>query len=289
VSRWAGHGAPRWLAPVLAAWIAAAATGLLALAAAAPALAVTVPCAGVAWGSCDTRATDRGYQYRYVGGEFIPVRLGGSGPAAAGCGANCPPDPAAVCDLLLSVGPSPDMTPAELAQYNQAIAGCQTWLSGPGGGVPVATVTADLTTYLRERLLPKPTLTIQPTTRSYTGLATLVYTPVPPAFAFDVDQPVLATISAVPTYHWAFGDGTVGPNAPGRPYDPAIPPGQYPDAYVSHVYQHTGTYQVTLTVTWAGTFTVPGVAQAFPLQAVTLTAAVPVVVAEAAGVLVGNR
>jgi hypothetical protein len=250
--------------------------------------AAPVPCGGVQWATCDTRATDSGYQYRYAGGMLIPVSVAGPATAAATCGATCPPDPAAVCDLLLAVGPSPDMTAAELAQYNQAVAGCQTWLAVPGA-IPVATVQADLANYLRDQLLPKPTLTIQPSGRSLTGLATIVYTPVPPAFAFNVDQPVIATISAVPTYHWAFGDGAAGPNAPGRPYDPAISPRQYPGAYVSHEYQAPGTYQITLAVTWAGTFTVPGVAQAFPLQAVTLTATVPLVVDQAAGVLTGNR
>jgi hypothetical protein len=249
--------------------------------------AVSVPCGNVVWASCDTRATDGGYQYRYRGGQLIPVPLGGSGGRGAGCGATCPPDPAAVCDLLLAVGPSPDMTAQELTDYNQAVAGCQAWLADPNG-IPIATVQAQLADYLREQLLPKPRLTIQPNGHSIAGLATIVYTPVPPAFTFNVNQPVIATISAVPTYRWDFGDGGTGPNSPGRPYDAAISPRDHPDAYVTHQYTHPGTYQVTLTVTWDGTFTVPGVAQAFPLNAVTLTATAPVTVEEAAGVLTGN-
>ncbi|WP_238430729.1 PKD domain-containing protein [Frankia nepalensis] len=247
-----------------------------------------VPCGDVVWASCDTRATDNGYQYRYRGGQLIPAPLGGGrGPARAGCGDACPPDPAAVCDLLLAVGPSPTMTAQELADYNAAVAGCETWLADPTG-IPLATVQAQLADYLREELLPKPALTVQPNGHSFAGLATIVYTPVPPAFTFNVDEPVVATISAVPTYHWDFGDGDTGPNAPGRPYDPAISPRDHPDAYVSHQYREPSTYQITLTVVWDGTFTVPGVAQAFPLDAVTLTATVPVEVDEAAGVLVGN-
>jgi len=248
--------------------------------------ASTVPCGTVIWASCDTRATDGGYQYRYRGGQLIPVPIGGS-RRGADCGATCPPDPAASCDLLLALGASPDMTAAELAAYNAAIANCQTWLADPNG-IPLATVRAQLADYLREELLPKPRLTVQPSGHSVAGLATIVYTPVPPTFTFNVDQPVIATISAVPTYRWDFGDGETGPNSPGRPYDPAISPRDHPDAYVSHQYRRPGTYQITLTVTWDGTFTVPGVAQAFALDAVTLTATAPVNVEEATGVLTGN-
>ncbi|WP_232303602.1 PKD domain-containing protein [Pseudofrankia sp. DC12] len=270
------------LVAVLGALLATA--GPVGAASAAP-----VPCGGVLWATCDTRTTDNGYQYRYQGGELIRVPLGG-GPVAGGtgCGATCPPDPAAVCDLLLAVGSSPTMTAQELAAYDQAVAGCQAWLADPTNGIPLATVRAQLADYLRDQLLPKPTLTIQPGARSFTGLQTIVYTQVPPAFAFNVNQPVLATISAVPTYHWDFGDGATGPNSPGRPYDAAISPRDFPDAYVDHEYRKPGTYQVTLTVIWDGTFTVPGVAQAFALNAVTLVATAQVVVEEAAGVLTGN-
>ncbi|MDT3445748.1 MULTISPECIES: PKD domain-containing protein [unclassified Pseudofrankia] len=282
--------APRLLvtAVLMACWMAAAWLLTAGGAQGTPtAPSVTVPCGDVVWASCDTRATDGGYQYRYRGGQLIPVPIGGSGRGRAGCGATCPPDPAAVCDLLLAVGPSPDMTAQELTDYNQAVANCQTWLADPNG-IPLATVRAQLADYLREQLLPKPLLTVQPSGHSIAGLATIVYTPVPPAYTFNVNQPVIATISAVPTYRWDFGDGGTGPNSPGRPYDPAISPRDHPDAYVTHEYRRPGTYQITLTVTWDGTFTVPGVAQAFPLDAVTLTATAPVNVEEAAGVLTGN-
>lgn len=251
--------------------------------------AVPVPCADVVWATCDTRATESGYQYRYRGGMLIPVPLDEpSGGTGGGCGSSCPPDPAAVCELLLAVGPSPDMSSEELAAYQEAIADCETWLSDPEG-VPLADVQALLADYLREELLPQPTVSVQPDGRGFAGLPTIVSTPVPPAFTFNVDEPVLATISAVPTYYWTFGDGATGPNAPGRPYDPEISPLQFPDAYVAHSYDEPGEYLITLTVTWTGTFTVPGVAQAFLLDAVVLTASMPVLVEEATGVLVDNE
>nr|MDT0666653.1 PKD domain-containing protein [Micromonospora sp. DSM 115978] len=122
----------------------------------------------------------------------------------------------------------------------------------------------------------------------FANLPTLFHTAVPTAFAFDVTEPVPATISAVPRYHWDFGDGETGPDAPGLPYDPAISPRDHPEAYVSHGYPEPGTYEVTLTVTWFGSFTVPGVAEAFPLEAVVLAATDELVVQESAGVLTGN-
>jgi hypothetical protein len=258
---------------------------------AAPDHQTGVPCGGVLWGSCDTRATADGYQYRYHNGmlERVPLDTGGQGGTRrVACGRNCPDDPAAVCDLYELVGPDPAMTPAERAQFDQTMAGCNNYLIPAAGGVPLGDVQAALVNYLREKLLPKPSIVIAPSGRSFANLATILYSPVPETYTFNVDQPVLATISAVPHYRWEFGDGAVGPDAPGRPYDPAISPRDHPDAYVTHKYARPGPFQVTLTVTWNGTFTLPGVAQAFPLNAVNLAAAQGLVVEEAAGVLIHN-
>jgi hypothetical protein len=261
--------------------------GLVGPAVAAP--APQDPCAGPRWGSCDTRATDRGYQYRYRNGQLQQVPLGddGGGTGGAGCGDDCPPDPDAVCALLTGVGAAPEMTEAERAAYDQLVAECGPVLYDPDG-IPVADLAQQFADYLREELLPTPNVVIQPTGNSFANLPAIMHTAVPAAFTFDVTEPVLATISAVPHYAWDFGDGAAGPDAPGRPYDPAISPRDHPDAYVAHAYRRPGTYQVTLTVTWNGYFTVPGVAQAFPLEAVTLAAGTPITVEEAGGVLVGN-
>ncbi|SNQ48901.1 PDK repeat-containing protein [Frankia canadensis] len=260
-------------------------------AAAAPDGRTVVPCAGVLWGSCDTRATADGYQYEYRNGMLARVPVGAtgrSGGRAASCGQNCPDDPAAVCDLYELVGPDPAMTPEQRAQFDQTMAGCNNYLLPDAAGIPLAQVQAELAAYLRDRLLPKPSIVIAPSGRSIANLATILYSPTPPSYTFNVDQPVVATISAVPHYHWDFGDGSTGPDAPGRPYDAAISPRDHPDAYVTHGYARPGQFQVTLTVTWNGTFTLPGVAQAFPLEAVNLAAAQPLVVNEASGVLVHN-
>lgn len=265
-------GSPAWAAP-----------------ADGPETAAQVPCTGARWGSCDTRATDSGYQYRYRGGYLERVPLGGAtgGGGGGGCGDDCPPDPDALCALLTGVGPAPEMTAAERAEYDALVADCGPVLYDPDG-IAVADIAAQLADYLREELLPTPDVVIQPVGNSFANLPTIMHTAVPDAFTFDVAEPVLATISANPHYVWDFGDGETGPDAPGRPYDPAISPRDHPDAYVAHAYHRPGTYQVTLTVTWDGFFTVPGVAQAFPLADVVLAAAEPITIEEAGGVLVAN-
>lgn len=288
----------------LAAALAAVVTGGIAVSPAGPGVAgraAAAPtgapqerasaCAGALWGSCDTRATTDGYQYRYHNGLVEREPLGPDGQPGtrrAGCGQNCPDDPAAVCELYELVGPDPMMTPEERAAFDATLEDCDNVLIPDANAVPIAAIQDQLADYLREELLPKPTIVIAPAGRSFANLATILYAPVPDTFTFNVDEPVIATISATPHYHWDFGDGAVGPDAPGRPYDSAISPREHPDAYVSHRYPRPGAFQVALTVTWNGTFTLPGVAQAFPLEAVNLATAQPLVINEAAGVLVHN-
>ncbi|WP_242605952.1 PKD domain-containing protein [Frankia sp. Cppng1_Ct_nod] len=245
------------------------------------------------WGSCDTRATDNGYIYTFSDGRLKRTPATGAGTTArAGVTDPCP-DCSVPVDFC-------NLKPQEaLANFQNALwaafpdaaiatnAGCDP-AAAPGAPPTLPQVQAALVNYLREQALPRPTLVIQPNGRSFANLLTVLYTPVPPAFTFNVDQPVLATISAVPHYRWDFGDGTFGQDAPGRPYDPAISPKDHPDAYVAHAYARPGTYTVTLTVTWAGTFAVPGVAQAFPLAPVVLAVNAAIVVDEATGVLTGN-
>ncbi|WP_239405221.1 PKD domain-containing protein [Frankia sp. Cj3] len=239
------------------------------------------------WGYCDTRATDNGYIYAFSGGRLhkVPTAVGTARPADS-C-ADCPvrldfcnvgPETTGFEQLLWAAFP-------EAAADTHALCNPQAIAAAP----TLAQVQASLVNYLREQALPRPTLVVQPNGRSFANLPTVLYTPVPPSFTFNVDQPLLATISAVPHYRWDFGDGTLGPDSPGRPFDPAISPREHPEAYVAHAYRQPGTYPITLTVTWQGTFAVPGVGQAFPLAPVTLAANAAVVVDEASGVLTGNN
>ncbi len=237
------------------------------------------------WGYCDTRATDSGYTYIFVGGRLQRTPATGAGRRAGGGCGDCVV-PLNYCNIGAETTGFEELlwvTAPEAAADTNALCDPQ-----PGAAPTLAQVQAALTNYLREQALPKPTLVVAPSGRSFANLPTVVYTPVPPAFVFNVDQPVLATITAVPHYRWDFGDGATGPDSPGRPFDPAISPREHPDAYVSHAYRQPGTYTITLTVIWQGTFAVPGVGQAFPLDPVVLAANAPVVVNEAGSVLTGN-
>ncbi len=277
------------LAALLGAALLAVVVGLLSIPTAGPAAAAGPvrddrgrPCI---FGSCSAATTPGGYQYVYVHGtlERVPATVNVGGAARTfvpACQGDACYGPGTFCNLT------------------QALAG---FLVDPNGGAPnqaacaapnapalnIAAVEAQLTVYLRDQALPRPAVRVQPTGRTFTNLPTIFYLPDPTTFTLPVTQPVAATITAVPHYRWDFGDGTVGGDAPGRPYDPAIPPRDNPGYYVSHLYARPGTFRVNLTVTWQGTFTVAGAAQAFPLGAVNLAAGAPVLVQEAAGVLTG--
>jgi PKD domain len=239
-------------------------------------------CETLGWGWCDTRATSAGYQYVFVGGNFLKVPAGaGAKPTTTStCGAGCVYN-MGPCEFVRTVDP---VIRAGLDPGGAEEAACAL----EGGAVPLATAQATLVNYLRERGMPQPKVTVSPGARSFANLPTVFYSQPPPPFTLNVNQPLIATITAVPHYRWDFGDGQTGPDSPGRPYDPSISPVDHPDAYVSHAYREPGTYQATLTVTWEGTFTVPGPAQAFPLAPVVLNAGAPVVVDQAGAVLTGN-
>jgi len=265
------------LALLLLAGLAAAAVG-----AAAPAGAGPQHCDSGGWGWCDSRATAAGYQYVFVGGNFLRADAAGSAAPhpTATCGPGCVYT-MGPCEFVRTVDP---IIRAGIDPGGVEAAAC----AAEGGAVPLATAQATLVNYLREANLPQPRVAAYPGARSFANLPTVFSSQRPAPFVLNVDQPLIATITATPHYRWEFGDGTTGPDSPGRTYDPAISPVDHPDAYVSHAYARPGRYQVTLTVTWNGTFTVPGPAQTFPLDPVVLTATAPVVVAEAGGVLTGN-
>lgn len=272
------------LVAVLAALVAV--PGAQAAAPAPPTPTPTAPAGQCPYANCTATTTPDGFRYVYLNGKLQRV------PAAVNVGGKAMQFVPA-CVGLDCFGP------ANTCQLNELLAGYLVDPTGKTNNVAACTaaaapalnvgaVQAELTTYLREKALPRPVLKIQPNGRSFTNLPTIFWLPNPATFVLPVDQPVAATITAVPHYLWNFGDGTTGPDSPGRPFDPTISPTTDPAYYVSHAYLRPGTFPVTLTVTWQGTFTLAGAAQAIPLGAVTLAANAPVTVNEAAGVLTGN-
>jgi len=233
-------------------------------------------------GRCDSRASTAGYQYVFTAGTFLEAAGAASNTprSTAACGPGCVYT-MGPCEFVRTVDP---IIRAGIDPGGVEAAAC----AAEGGAVPLATAQATLVNYLREANLPQPRVAAYPGARSFANLPTVFSSQRPAPFVLNVDQPLIATITATPHYRWEFGDGTTGPDSPGRPYDPAISPVDHPNAYVSHAYARPGRYQVTLTVTWNGTFTVPGPAQTFPLAPVVLTATAPVVVTEAGNGTLGD-
>lgn len=86
------------------------------------------------------------------------------------------------------------------------------------------------------------------------------------------------TTTVTPEWHWTFGDG--------GEMTTAQPGGPWPDTSVSHSYDAKGTYEVSVTTTWDGTFTIAGVGT-FPITGqVTQEASMQVPVRPARAVLV---
>ncbi len=92
------------------------------------------------------------------------------------------------------------------------------------------------------------------------------------------------TVRATPTrYSWDFGDGT----PPLVTTDPGAP---YPHHTIARPYTTPGTYQLTLTTTWSGTYQVDSSGPWLPVlgTAVTVSAPQTTQIAEAHTVLVAN-
>ena len=91
----------------------------------------------------------------------------------------------------------------------------------------------------------------QPAGGGVVNLPTLFATNTPAAQAFDETLlGVQVTLNVDASWTWDFGDGaTLTSTDPG---------GAYPIASLSHIYLHAGTYTVTLTTNWTGTFSMAG-------------------------------
>ncbi|ORT46594.1 PKD domain-containing protein, partial [Frankia sp. KB5] len=265
----------RALAAVIA-WTAAGTVVLAGSAKADTRPEATTPCAGTLWGACALQSAPGGYRYRYSykDGMVAPVPVP-SDSAAALCDVNCPADPAAVCDLLTLVGPDPMMSTAERTAYDHTVSGCGNYLLADDP-IPLSQVQTALASTMRSQLLPKPSITVTVQNPRLAGPSYLMHATGPTDFSgntAETSQPLAATIHASPQYHWDFGDGTTqeasNMTATTRGWDAAG---------VAHRYGRSGSFRVTLTVTWTGTFALSGVREPLPLQPVRLTATTEVVV-----------
>lgn len=238
------------------------------------------------------------YQVHGVGGtevvagrtfrfDYLPACVGNV-PGSAQGGDN-------LCAFAVQVCPPPEIG---MWRWHQELVGGQPvggWTQDPGVhclraavGFPLADLRASFARYLREQHLPPADLTVQPAVTQLVNLPVLFSSTPQQTRVVDVAVPLPARLQAEPHWAWSFGDGASGPDSPGRPYDPAVSPSQHPDFYVAHAYRSTDARTVLLTVTWSGTFVVPGISLRFPLTPVVFTATAGLAPREARAELVAG-
>jgi len=171
-----------------------------------------------------------GCTYRWV--AFCDPAL-----ANAGCGANaCPPG-----FLLQTLMITDPRLPAPIAGGTQ----CRS----PSGATPAQVRKAVFDQF--SQLLTTAHPSQQPAGRGVVNLPTLFATNTPVAQVFNETLlGVQVTLNVDASWTWDFGDGTT--------LTSTDPGGAYPIASLSHVYLAGGSYVVTLTTNWTGTFSMAG-------------------------------
>ena len=171
-----------------------------------------------------------GCTYRWV--AFCDPAL-----ANAGCGANaCPAG--FLLETLMITDPR---LPAPIAGRTE----CRS----PSGATPAQVRLAAFDEF--SQLLTTAHPSQQPAGNGVVNLPTLFSTNTPLAQVFDETLlGVQVTLNVDASWTWDFGDGTT--------LTSSDPGGAYPIASLNHVYLASGSYVVTLTTNWTGTFSMAG-------------------------------
>jgi hypothetical protein len=171
-----------------------------------------------------------GCTYRWV--AFCDPAL-----ANAGCGANaCPAG--FLLETLMITDPR---LPAPIAGRTE----CRS----PSGATPAQVRLAAFDEF--SQLLTTAHPTQQPAGSGVVNLPTLFSTNTPRTEAFNETLlGVQVTLNVDASWTWDFGDGTT--------LTSTDPGGAYPIASLNHVYLVSGSYVVTLTTNWTGTFSMAG-------------------------------
>ena len=171
-----------------------------------------------------------GCTYRWV--AFCDPAL-----ANAGCGANaCPAG--FLLETLMITDPR---LPAPIAGGTQ----CRS----PSGATPAQVRVAAFDEF--SQLLTTAHPSQQPAGRGVVNLPSLFSTNTPVTQVFNETLlGVQVTLNVDASWTWDFGDGTT--------LTTSDPGGAYPTASLSHVYLIPGSYVVTLTTNWTGTFSMAG-------------------------------
>ena len=157
--------------------------------------------------------------------------------AVAGCGAQaCPPG--FLMETLMITDPR---LPAPIAGGTE----CRS----PSGATPAQVRQAAFDQF--SQLLTTAYPSQQPADGGVVNLPTLFATNTPPTQQFNETLlGVQVTLNVDASWTWSFGDGTA--------LTSTDPGGPYPVTSLSHIYLVAGTYTVTLTTNWTGTFSMAG-------------------------------
>ena len=151
------------------------------------------------------------------------------------------------------------------------------WVQIDRGGCPEDPVAATVLTAVDFARLPLSASAprLQPADgHGLVGMDLVVYTDPTQQTLTTIVLGVPVVVRAVPTrYAWDFGDGTppLVTTDPGHPY-PGHP---YPEHTTARAYASAGTYQLTLTTTWSGTYQVAGAGPWFPVLGTAVTTSAP--------------
>ncbi|PVU83589.1 hypothetical protein DDP54_11955 [Cellulomonas sp. WB94] len=189
----------------------------------------------------------------------VPLTTALNGPCGAASGAV----PAVFCGVGVTA-----LDPLWTRTRTSATAAWTPWTYLTAGACPQDVLPALTTADFRRLPLPPTATTVQPGT----GYVLVGYGIIVSADPTPVDltttllgHPV--TVHATPTtYRWDFGDDTspLDTPDPGLPYPtdgstpPTTPGSVYPVGSHGHPYQAPGTYTLTLTTTWTGTYQIAG-------------------------------
>ena len=112
------------------------------------------------------------------------------------------------------------------------------------------------------KLLPLGDINFQPEVDPLVNLPVYFWTQTPPRFTALVPiLDVVVYVNLTPTFTWSFGDGGL--------FVTTMQGAPFPIGGITHTYNKSGDYSVTLRVTWNGTFSVNGITTPISGNAIT--------------------
>ena len=102
------------------------------------------------------------------------------------------------------------------------------------------------------KLLPTGSIKRQPTNEAVVNVPTIFWTNTPTKFNAVIPiLDVVVIVNLYPTFNWQYGDGNT--------FTTFLPGAPYPTSMIQHTYKTAGDYEVALSITWKGTYSVDGV------------------------------